>query len=121
MTTPSPASTPSPAAKNNIPAPQGFFWVGGIMLVVAIALHSISFQITALGVSQSATVPQWNDLCTSIVGQTAQGLAQGAHTDCGYVGVADHAIGWLVGLGIAALVVAVFAVVARSRPAQSPQ
>jgi hypothetical protein len=118
MTTPSPVTTPSPAAKHNIPAPQGFFWAGGLMLAAAIAIDSISFQISALGVSQSGTVPQWNDLCTSGIGQFGQGFSRSAHTDCGYVAAADHAIGWLVGLGIASVVIAVVALVARSRTVQ---
>jgi hypothetical protein len=105
-------------AKNYIPAPRILLGAGAVLVLAAIAIDTIPFTISASGISQSNTVPQWNDLCTGGIGQFAQDLYQNAHTDCGYVSTADHAIGWLLGVGIAALVVGLIGLVTRSRDAQ---
>jgi hypothetical protein len=42
-----------------------------------------------------------------------KGVSQIAHSDCGYVAIADHAIGWLIGLGIAAAAAGLVATVIR--------
>jgi hypothetical protein len=111
-------TTTTPATKSSIPAPKVFLGVGAVMVIVAIALNTIPFTISASGISQSNTVPQWNGLCTSEIGLFAQNLEQTAHTACTYVSAADHAIGWLVGLGVAALVIGLVGLLAAQRNLQ---
>jgi hypothetical protein len=65
------------------------FMLAGILLAVVPLDHG--------------TIPQWNGLCSSGVGQLGQLFSPSAQADCGLVGDADHAIGWLAGLGAAGL------------------
>jgi hypothetical protein len=50
------------------------------------------------------TIPQWNGLCNSGLGQFGQLLDNSARQDCGIVGIAAHLIGWLIGGGAACLI-----------------
>ena len=65
---------------------------GGLLTVVGILLATVPFH--------HGTIPQWNGLCTSGVGQLGQLLDPSAQRDCGAVSLADHLIGWLLGAGI---------------------
>lgn len=49
------------------------------------------------------TISQLNGLCASGIGQVARVFSASALHDCGEIGFADHAIGWLLGLGAAAI------------------
>jgi len=59
----------------------GLLTIGGVLLVT-VPLHH-------------GTVPQWNGVCSSGIGQVGQLLDSTAQRDCGLVSVADHLIGWL--------------------------
>jgi hypothetical protein len=68
---------------------------GGLLTVLGVLLVTIPFH--------HGTIPQWNGLCSSGVGQIGQLLDSSAQRDCGMVSLADHLIGWLLALGIVAL------------------
>jgi hypothetical protein len=80
---------------------------GAILLPCGIGLDLIRID--------GATLAQWNAACTSGVGQLAQAFSAGATHDCGWAMTADHAIGWLIGGGIAALVAAAVLAAVTSR------
>jgi hypothetical protein len=84
--------------------------LGALLTLGGILLMSMPFH--------DGTIPQWNALCTSDIGQIGQVLDSSAHHDCGLVGVADHLIGWLFGLGILALAGSGLLWLRRARPAQ---
>ena len=65
-----------------------------------------------------ATIPQWNGLCSSGLGQIGQLLDTSAQRDCGAVSLADHLIGWLFGLGILALAASALLWMTRQRGPQ---
>lgn len=69
---------------------------GGLAVLAGILLSVVPLD--------HGTIPQWNGLCASGIGQLGQLLDTSARQACGMVGVADHLIGWLVGLGVAAVV-----------------
>lgn len=50
-----------------------------------------------------ATIPQWNGLCASGIGQVGQFFDSSAQHDCAVASLADHLIGWLVGTGLVML------------------
>lgn len=100
------------AGKRKIPPYAQVLILGASLLGAGLLIHSFPFQLSASGVTGSYTVPQWNYACTSGAGQIWQALSTSAQSDCGYIATADHAIGWLIGGGIAALVLG-FAMVAR--------
>jgi hypothetical protein len=83
---------------------------GGLLMVVGILLATVPLD--------HGTIPQWNGLCTSSVGQLGQLLDPSAQQDCGAVGLADHLIGWLLGGGILALAAAAALAVAEFRGSQ---
>jgi hypothetical protein len=62
------------------------------------------------------TVSQWNGLCSSDLGQLGQLLSGQARSDCGSIGVADHAIGWLLGGGVVAMLAGIGLAIAGRRP-----
>jgi hypothetical protein len=66
--------------------------VGGLLTVAGILLATVPFH--------DGTIPQWNGLCFSGAGQIGQLLDPSAQRDCGVVSLADHLIGWLLGVGI---------------------
>jgi hypothetical protein len=69
----------------------------GVCLVAAsVILSQLRFH--------GATISQWNGFCTSGVGQFGQLFFAGARRDCGRAEFADHAIGWMVGIGIAVII-----------------
>jgi hypothetical protein len=68
---------------------------GGLLTVLGVLLVTVPFH--------HSTIPQWNGLCSSGVGQIGQLLDSSAQRDCGMVSLADHLIGWLLALGILAL------------------
>jgi hypothetical protein len=90
---------------DNSEAGYGFLGLGAILIVAGAIVHNYHFMLPGTGINGYYTVPQWNAGCTSGDGQVWQGIYQIAHSDCGYVAIADHAIGWLIGLGIAAAAV----------------
>ncbi len=76
--------------------PATFLAVIGVLLVVAgILLVTVPFD--------HGTIPQWNGLCSSGIGQIGQLIDSSAQQDCGAVSLADHLIGWLIGGGIVLL------------------
>jgi len=83
---------------------------GAVLTLGGILLMSVPFH--------DGTIPQWNALCTSDIGQIGQVLDSSAQHDCGMVGVADHLIGWLLGLGILALAGSGLLWLGRARPAR---
>jgi hypothetical protein len=84
--------------------------VGALLTLAGILLMTVPFH--------DGTIPQWNGLCSSDVGQIGQFLDSSAQHDCGMVSVADHLIGWLLGLGILALAGSGLLWLGRARPAQ---
>jgi hypothetical protein len=82
--------------------------IGAILLLAGILLSTVPLD--------HGTVSQWNGLCSSGIGQLGQMLSSSARSDCGKVALADHAIGWLFGLGIAGLAVGTVLAVTRARP-----
>ena len=82
-----------------------FLVVGVGLIGLGFILHAVPFPIPGSGVSGAYPLPEWNGACTSGVGQLVQSLSASAQSDCRYIADADHAIGWLVGLGIAALAI----------------
>jgi len=81
--------------------------VGALLTLAGIVLVTVPFH--------DGTVPQWNGLCSSDLGQIGQFLDGSAQQDCGAVGLADHLIGWLLGLGAAALLGSALLWLARPR------
>ena len=69
--------------------------VGALLTLAGILLMTMPFH--------DGTIPQWNALCSSDIGQIGQVLDGSAQHDCGLVSVSDHLMGWLLGLGILAL------------------
>jgi len=82
-----------------------FLVLGALLIGIGAVLHNVPFPIPGSGVSGAYPVPEWNGACTSGVGQLVQSMSASAQSDCGYIADADHAIGWLIGLGIAALAI----------------
>jgi hypothetical protein len=72
--------------------------VGTLLLAAGVLLMTVPLH--------HGTIPQWNGLCTSGVGQIGQLIDSTAQQDCGSVSLADHLIGWLIGGGLAALAAA---------------
>jgi hypothetical protein len=83
--------------------------LGALLTLGGILLMTVPFH--------DGTIPQWNALCSSDIGQIGQALDSSAQHDCGMVGVADHVIGWLLGLGILALAGCGLLWLGRARPA----
>jgi hypothetical protein len=103
---------------HSYPGPRGGSgrgWTVAAFVIGALALAAgILLSVVPL---HQGTITQWNGLCSSGVGQLGQLLSPAARRDCGVVGVADHAIGWLLGLGIAALAAGtLLAIRSRRRP-----
>jgi hypothetical protein len=72
--------------------------LGGLLLVAGILLMTVPLH--------DGTIPQWNGLCSSDIGQIGQLIDSSAQQDCGAVSLADHLIGWLIGGGLVALAAA---------------
>ncbi len=72
--------------------------IGSLLIVAGAALVTVPLH--------HGTIPQWNGLCTSGVGQIGQLLDSSAQQHCGQVSLADHLIGWVFGAGIVALAAA---------------
>jgi hypothetical protein len=70
-------------------AAGGLLTAGGVLLVTVPFRHG--------------TVPQWNGVCSSGIGQLGQLFDATAQQDCGLVSLADHLIGWLFAGGALAL------------------
>ena len=51
------------------------------------------------------TVSQWNGRCDSTIGKFTQFVISPVAHGCGLAAIADHAIGWLIGGGIALIVI----------------
>jgi hypothetical protein len=86
---------------------------GGLLAAVGVLLAIIPLD--------HGTIPQWNGLCNSGLGQLGQLLDTSARQDCGAVGLADHAIGWLIGFGTVGLAAAlVLAVIQYGTAGQLP-
>jgi hypothetical protein len=83
---------------------------GGLLTIAAVLLVTVPFH--------HGTIPQWNGLCSSDIGQIGQLLDTSAQRDCGAVSLADHLIGWLFGLGILALAASALLWLTRQRSAQ---
>lgn len=78
----------------------------------ATAASALGVCLVAAGVILSrlrfrgATISQWNGFCTSGFGQFGQIFSASARRDCGRAEFADHAIGWMVGVGITVIIAA---------------
>jgi hypothetical protein len=107
------ASSLAARLDGNSAAGNGFLGLGAILIAAGIVVHSYHFVLPGTGITGSYTAPQWHAACTSGEGQVWQGIYQIAHSDCGYVAIADHAIGWLIALGIAAIAAGLVATVIR--------
>jgi len=86
-------------------------------LAVAGALLTLGGVVLLTVPFHDGTIPQWNALCSSDVGQIGQIIDNSAQHDCGMVSLADHLMGWLLGLGIVALAGSGLLWLARARPA----
>jgi hypothetical protein len=86
---------------------MGLVTVGGLLTIAGILLVTLPFH--------HGTIPQWNGLCSSGLGQIGQLLDTSAQQDCGAVSLADHLIGWLLGLGILALAASALLWITRRR------
>jgi hypothetical protein len=73
--------------------------LGGLLLAAGLLLMTVPLH--------DGTIPQWNGLCSSGIGQIGQLIDSSAQQDCGAVSLADHLIGWLIGGGLLALAAAV--------------
>jgi len=82
-----------------------FLVLAVLLLGVGAILRFVPFPIPDSGISGAYPLPEWNGACASGVGQLVQSLSASAQSDCGDIADADHAIGWLIGLGIAALAI----------------
>ena len=82
-------------------AAGGLLTVGGVLLVTVPFRHG--------------TVPQWNGVCSSSIGQIGQFFDSAAQQDCGLVSLADHLIGWLFAAGALALAASVVLWIRRPR------
>jgi uncharacterized membrane protein HdeD (DUF308 family) len=84
--------------------------LGALLLLAGIALVTVPFH--------DGTIPQWNGLCSSDIGQIGQFFDGSASRDCGMVSLADRLIGWLFALGVLGLAAAALLLLARPRPAR---
>jgi hypothetical protein len=84
--------------------------VGGVATIGAVLLVTVPFH--------HGTVPQWNGVCSSGVGQIGQLFDSTAQRDCGLVSVADHLIGWLLVGGLLALAASALLWLRRPRAAR---
>jgi hypothetical protein len=91
-------------------AVAGLAAVGALLTLASILLMIVPFH--------DGTIPQWNALCSSDIGQIGQVLDSSAQHDCGLVSLADHLMGWLLLLGILALAGSALLWLARLRPAR---
>jgi hypothetical protein len=85
--------------------------LGALLLTAGVLLLTVPLH--------DGTIPQWNGLCSSGIGQIGQLIDSSAQQDCGAVNVADHLIGWLIGGGIAALAASALLWLARQRRASA--
>jgi len=69
--------------------------VGGLLTIAGVLLVTVPFH--------QGTIPQWNGVCSSGIGQIGQLFDSTAQQDCGLVSLADHLIGWLFAGGALAL------------------
>jgi hypothetical protein len=83
---------------------------GSLLIIGGILLVTVPFH--------HGTVPQWNGVCSSGIGQIGQLFDPTAQQDCGLVSLADHLIGWLFAGGVLALVGAALLGVRRPRAAR---
>jgi uncharacterized membrane protein HdeD (DUF308 family) len=84
--------------------------LGALLTLAGIALVTVRFH--------QGTIPQWNGLCSSDLGQIGQLLDGSAQHDCGMVSAADHVIGWLFALGLLGLAASALLWLARPRMAR---
>jgi hypothetical protein len=82
--------------------------VGALLLLAGVLLVTVRFH--------DGTIPQWNGLCSSDVGQIGQFFDSSAQHDCGLVSLADRLVGWLFALGILGLAASALLWLARARP-----
>jgi hypothetical protein len=87
-------------------AALGVALLAGGVLLMTVPLHH-------------GTIPQWNGLCSSDVGQVGQLFDSSAQHDCSSVSLADHLIGWLIGGGLVALGAAALLWLAHQRRASA--
>lgn len=85
--------------------------VGVLLLASGVLLITVPLH--------DGTIPQWNGLCSSGIGQFGQLIDASAQRDCGEAGFADHLIGWLIGGGSAMLAASVVLWIARKRRASA--
>jgi hypothetical protein len=74
--------------------------IGGLLVTAGVLLVTVPLH--------HGTIPQWNALCSSDVGQIGQFIDASAQQDCTEVSLADHLIGWLFGGGILLLAAGLF-------------
>jgi hypothetical protein len=83
---------------------------GAALTLAGILLVTVRFH--------QGTIPQWNGVCSSDLGQVGQFLDASAQHDCAVVSLADRLIGWLFALGIPGLAASALLLLARPRPAR---
>ena len=81
---------------------------GAVLVIVALILHFIRFSIAQ---SASGSISYWHGVCTSAVGQYAQVADQALQGRCSEIGLAEHAMGWSLVLGLLAVVAGVVAAI----------
>ena len=81
--------------------------IGGLLIVAGVLLVTVPLH--------HGTIPQWNGLCSSDVGQLGQFIDSSAQQDCSEVSLADHLIGWLFGGGILLVAAGLFWLTRRPR------
>jgi hypothetical protein len=83
--------------------------LGAVEIVAGFALTLVRID--------GGTISQDNGLCASGIGQFAQVFSGSVRQDCGEIGLADHAIGWLLGIGAASIAAGIWLQRTPRRPA----
>lgn len=93
--------------------------VGSIVcMILGVVLVVAGVVLTRIHID-GLTISQINGVCTSGIGQFAQSIDVSAHQHCGQASLADHAIGWLLGVGVAVSAAGVVLLATGSRRASS--
>lgn len=108
-----PFGPPPMPARPGTPVRRGWSTACMILGVVMIAVGVVLTQVRIDG----GTISQLNGLCASGIGQLAQVFSGSARHDCGEIALADHATGWLLGLGAATIAAGIWLRQTRRRPA----